>query len=242
MFKKNFSSMPVVVGAIIIGFFVWKSFFYFKSEISNKHVIDQAIQDAITDWEKSPSQKLGSEDIFHLDTNAVGNGNSPHIIFIADFLCTDCMTVFEKLEKLSRSGKISFTTYFYPIDNHCNSNIHYRSDGLGCQLAAAVMCAEATAKKGLELTQLLFAENKNIVEALAKGPEILQNQLTKLSLDKTAIDKCVESPAVKTQIKLSVDSIKNINFSRLPVILYKDKVYNAALIDSGIEDLLEKNP
>ena len=233
-----------VIAAVVIlafAFVMSKSAVYIKENVTNKKVVNAAIEKSIADWKDAKPQSLKQPDIFSV-TNNLAKGSEKQVTLVTDLLCTDCATVFNKLDKLSQEGKARFSVYLYPLDSYCNSHITYRSDGLGCQLSASVICAEQLYQKGFELTKSIFSRNKEIVVALAKGPQILNEQLDKLSLDKTKIETCAKSPETLKQIQASADSIKNIEFTRLPIFLYKQKIYNAALIDSGIEDLFEENP
>ncbi|MBY0414034.1 MAG: hypothetical protein K2Q18_07705 [Bdellovibrionales bacterium] len=238
MEKKKLLKPAIAV--VIIGLVSVRTFMYISKKVTSKAEINHLVEGAISDWQKSPEKKWDSSKVFQINSN-VTKDKSP-IVFIGDLLSTDSAAVFKDLEAVAEKQNSSFSISFYPLDQHCNSAIDYRSDGLSCRLTAAVMCAQTQMQKGLELTKFIYAENKNMLMNPAKAPAILEDQFPKLSLNPNQMNECIKSTLEDGLIQTSNTSIQKISFTRLPVILYKDKIYNAPLMKDGLLKLVETNP
>jgi len=216
-----------------------QSYTFIKMKVTDSKTINHAIESSLAEWKNAPEQSFTNPDVFHLEAKSANE--KPNIILIVDPLCSDCAKVFQNLWLLQKKDKLSFSTYFYTLDNHCNPAITYRSDGLGCQVTSTIMCAEMNEQKGLALTSALYEQNKDITSNLALGPKILAQEIEKLGLDNNKLQSCLNADAAKKSLE-AVKSIGQLKFTRLPVVIYKNKIYNAAVLDSAVEQLLEKNP
>jgi uncharacterized membrane protein len=93
------------------------------------------------------------------------NKNGPAkmtIVEFADFLCTHCKAASYPLHNFAESNSgVQLVFKSFPLDGTCNESMTHKGDGIRCELAYFVTCAEKLAAKGWATSEYVFANQSS---------------------------------------------------------------------------------
>lgn len=195
LFHENKSSLYLFLSIPLLGLFInWNIQKRFTSDR-----LDLFIQESLTSW------KQRKEFNFKTDIGlTAGKENSKFtIVEFADYLCPHCKTAQTPLKTFLASHPEAQLIYKpYPLDGNCNPSLgpNTMGDGIRCQLAFSVYCAEKNFKMGWQLHDFIF-ENQEEFHRLS-SKESVDNKLCELLKENCeAVKTCSSSEEAANWVK-----------------------------------------
>jgi protein-disulfide isomerase/uncharacterized membrane protein len=186
---------PIVVLALTPGFAL----------LSNNMVLDNfgmsklniIVEESVIGWQQAPTMSFDENKGLTIQRN-----QGPYrmvIVEFADFLCPHCRVAYPTLEAFAQGHpdvKLIFKPF--PLDGKCNKDLKQQGDGLRCQLAASVFCAEQMGQKGWAAHHWIFDRQESIH---SKSFDWIRDQLSQeLKIDSKELQKCVDSDPINELI------------------------------------------
>jgi protein-disulfide isomerase/uncharacterized membrane protein len=197
--------------------------------------IQVAIQDSLAQWDAAPTQNFQEDRGLSL-TRSAGPVKMT-IVEFADFLCPHCKAASPTLEAFTQSHpdvKLIFKTF--PLDGKCNKAISRAGDGLRCQLAAAVVCAQNQGQKGWEAHHWIFERQEQFHTTTFSN---VSDQIVKdLHLDKPSFDTCLNADATQETIQSMAQ--EGASIPGTPTIFVNGKVLERGQALPVLEALYQK--
>lgn len=175
------------------------------------------IQNSISEWNTNPQNDFST-----VPATLVSGPDNAKITIkeFADFRCGHCKQASPGLKAFYRSHQnLRFEFYTFPLDGTCNDAIQ-GGDGISCDLAKNVYCAEKTAKKGWEMHDYYFSiqESINNSPTLEFVREKTVAAITQLGLSADSQKTCVESPETDSAIRAQAKAGKDFGVKGTPTI------------------------
>lgn len=151
------------------------------------------VNESVSDWKNATPIN------FNLDNALMKkNGSGPAkmmIVEFADYMCPHCQHAYPTFMNFVQSHPgVEFRYKSFPLDGQCNPMPGYpKRDGLSCDLAYTVFCAEKVAHKGFEAQKYIFDRQQTLSKA--KWDADLETLTKDLSLSKADIEQCSKDPA-----------------------------------------------
>ncbi len=155
------------------------------------------VAESIQNWESASAVAF---DLNKGLSYSIGKEDAPIVIVeFADFLCPHCKVAAPTLHGFVSSRPDTRLIYKpFPLDGSCNTGIPHAGDGLRCQLAYFVMCAEKVGKKGWEAHEWAFEhQDSHSLEGWKSG---FSELVKKLGLSDTEMDACLKSPETQSLV------------------------------------------
>ncbi len=153
-------------------------------------------------------------------------GAALQLIEFADYECPACQVLYVVISELSEKyeGRVRFIYKNYPLDSSCNPALKDQMHPNGCYAAYLARCAGEQGKFW-EMSDYLFRTgmeggDTNPIQAKEKMVE----GISKLGLDKSKIDLCVESDEVKNKVASDIAEGDKIGLVGTPTILINGKI------------------
>lgn len=196
--------------------------------LSNNMVLDNfgmsklslIVEESANNWQQSPTISFDESKGLSLYR---GQGPARMVIVeFADFLCPHCRVAYPTLEAFAQGHpdvKLIFKPF--PLDGKCNKDLKQQGDGLRCQLAASVFCAEQMGQKGWAAHHWIFDRQETIH---SKSFDWIRDQISQdLQLDSKELQKCVDSDPTNELIAFTGKEGFNAKIPGTPAIFVNGK-------------------
>jgi protein-disulfide isomerase/uncharacterized membrane protein len=183
--------------------------------------LKEQIQYSMAEWSSSPDQNFNPEEGLILYS---GTGEPKMtIVEFADFLCPHCKLAATTLENFVRARKdVKFIFKTFPLDGKCNKAISRQGDGLRCQLAGSVICAENLFQKGWQAHHWIFA-NQEKLSSLASW-KVIEDLATELGEDKAKLNACIAEDAIYEKLRFRASEGEKAKIEGTPTIFVNGKL------------------
>lgn len=158
-------------------------------------------EEALLGWKAEfPHAFDSSKGLLDVSSLGIPDGTKPmEIVEFADYLCPHCKVAAQSLNSFlqTRAGtQLLFKSF--PLDGNCNDSGVPKGDGLRCELAYFVHCAEKTSSKGNLAKKKIFEgqEGWNLSTWSADRLRLVSD----LGLDETAVQSCMTDPTTRQAI------------------------------------------
>lgn len=184
---------------------------------------EQMVTEQVQNWKTTAVKNFTDEGL------VITKGSGQFVIVeFADFLCPHCKHAVPTLHAFTDSHpdvKLVFKPF--PLDGKCNPDpmLQGRGDGVRCDLAAAVYCAEKLGQKGWQAHGFIFDNQENIYRV--QNIEISLADIAKqFNFEFNAFKTCVKSDeAFKWIQRVSQEGI-NGGVQGTPTIFVNGKLLN----------------
>lgn len=220
--KKTFSEqlwIAVLILAIPVGTFLANSM---MGDAFGFAYAKQAVQESQYDWARGPVQTFSSDG---LKLKKGSTESKMVIVEFADFLCTHCKHAAPTLHNFVESRPdVEFIFKFFPLDGTCNNSLGGggKGDGLRCQIAGAVLCADTLGNKGWVAHDYFFERQANMtLSGFAKNLEEV-SATTGIGLD--SMKACVDSQETMDKLIKSAEEGGKAKIQGTPSIFVNGKL------------------
>jgi protein-disulfide isomerase len=167
---------------------------------------------------------LPAADVLGPGTHVKGPADAPFtIVEFSDFECPACGHAFGDLRSLVRSrSDVKLVFRHFPLDSHCNSEMHQQLHPDACLAAAAAECAGRQGRFW-EYHDLLFEHQK------ALDRDSLFRYARDLDLDIPEFRSCLDDPATMARIAEDVSAGARLGIESTPTIFINGRRIQGAL-------------
>ena len=180
------------------------------------------ISESINTWKTAPVQEFSPNGL------VIEHGANSKVVVVefADFLCPHCKNAVTAMHGFAESRKdVKFIFKVYPLDGACNDGIPESHNVLRCELAAAVYCAEKSAKKGWAAHDLIFERQEQL---FSKNWKVFLPELAKsLGMAEAELDQCVQSDEMKKYVRELAAEGNRAKVQGTPAVFFNGKKLDA---------------
>lgn len=187
--------------------------------------LEQLVRQSVMDWQASSPVEFVAQPL--LSTGASRDSARLRISEFADFSCGHCKRASYSLHAFTKAHPdVRFEFYTFPLDGKCNEEFD-PGDGVRCNLAAAVVCAERN-QMGWQMHDLLFDEQERLMHVYSV--EQIQQELSKLAtgigLNIEAFTACLNDPTAMETVRAQAKQGALVNVRGTPTIFANSKLLN----------------
>lgn len=176
-------------------------------------------------WKSAPEQKFDDSRGLVLQQGR----ETPRMLIVefADFLCPHCKHASPSLDAFARAHsdvKLVFKTF--PLDGTCNPDpaMGGGGDGVRCQIAYFVTCAETVNQKGWDAHHYFFENQEPIAYQTLKVDDAAAEFCKTNNIDCAKIKTCMESSETKDLIRAMAQEGINAQIRGTPTIFVNGKL------------------
>ena len=175
--------------------------------------LDKLIHQSVEDWKVNPVYQ------FKLDQGLVMGPREAKVAVVefADYLCPHCKMASPSLKAFVKSNTdVQLIFKSFPLDKKCNDAIQVEGDGLRCELAYAVLCAQQISGKGWEMQDIVFSKQSSWTSTSFKSE--MPGHWKDLSLDEAQMNSCLKAEETKKSIMAQAQEGVTAKISGTPTI------------------------
>lgn len=161
------------------------------------------VNESINAWQVAPDQAFPAE--LGVKYKPADGKYTITMTEFADFLCPHCKTAAGPLHAFADSNpEVQLVFIPFPLDGSCNPGIPNKGDGLRCNLAATMLCAEKLAGKGFLAHDKLFDKQAEMTASLLQ--QELKSLAETLAIPLENLNSCIESADIKDVLAKGADT------------------------------------
>ncbi len=158
--------------------------------------LDKYVDEKVAQWQNGPQYNFS-------ETGLIDNPNATKwtLVEYADFLCPHCKHAYPTFHAFAAANPdVKMIFKAFPLDGSCNPTSPSKGDGVRCELAFMVFCADKIGQKGFAFHDAVFDKQEELATGY-KVETLLAELAAKHSIDSEQLKSCMASEETLTLIQ-----------------------------------------